>query len=107
MLEDNYGCMTLTTNPMTTGKTRHIDIRSQVIVNNKVVVLQWCATTDTIADALTKFSLPTTVHLKHAGRMLSGTYSGPQLFEEDGGVLDIHVPYGYVTVPYHPHSAAA
>ena len=26
MLEDNIGCMALATNPLTTGKTKHVDI---------------------------------------------------------------------------------
>jgi hypothetical protein len=31
-----------------------------------------------LADILTgKFSLPSSIHLKHARRMLSGTFSGP------------------------------
>ncbi len=80
MLEDNIGCMALATNPMTTGKTKHIDIRYRFIrevVKNKAVTLEYCPATDMLADVLTKFSLPTSLHLKHVSRMLSGTYHGP------------------------------
>ena len=82
MLEDNSGCMALATNDMTTGKTKHIDIRYHFIrevVKSKAVVIQYCNTSDMLADVLTKFSLPTALHLKHVGRMLSGTYSRPPL----------------------------
>ena len=80
MLEDNSGCMALATNPMTTGKTKHIDIRYHFIlevVKIKEVTLEYCPTIDMLADVLTKFSLPTTLHLKHVSRMLSGTYHRP------------------------------
>ncbi len=80
MLEDNIGCMALATNPMTTGKTKHIDIRYHFIrevVKSKAVTLEYCPTTDMLADILTKFSIPTALHLKHVSRMLSGTYYGP------------------------------
>jgi hypothetical protein len=79
MLKDNNGCMALATNPMITGKTKHIDIRYHFIrdlVKSGEVVIKYCPTEDMVADALTKFSLPTTLHLKHGGRMLSGKYSG-------------------------------
>jgi hypothetical protein len=79
MLEDNSGRMALATNPMTTGKTKHIDIRYHFIrdlVKNGEVVIEYCPTGDMVAGALTKFSLPTALHLKHVGRMLSDTYSG-------------------------------
>jgi len=80
MLKDNIGCMALATNPMITGKTKHIDIRYlfiREVVKSKAVVLEYCPTTDMLAHALTKFSLPTTMHVKHACMMLSGTYSEP------------------------------
>ena len=80
MLEDNMGCIALATNPMTTGKTNHIDIRynfSREVLKSKAVVLEYCPTTDMLADALTKFSLPTPLHLKHVSKMLSGTYARP------------------------------
>ena len=80
MLEDNNGCLALATNPMTTGKTKHIDIRYHFVrevVKSKAVVMQHCPTADLLADVLTKFSLPTALHLKHVGRILSGTYTRP------------------------------
>ena len=80
MLEDYIGCMALATNPMTTGKTKHIDVRCHFIrevVKSKAAFLEYCPTTDMLPDVLTKFSLPTTLHLQHVSRMLSGTYSGP------------------------------
>jgi len=80
MLEVNIGCMALANNPMTTGKTKHIDIRYNFIrevVKSKAVVLECCPTNDMLAYALTKFSLPTTLHLKHVSMMLNGTYAGP------------------------------
>ncbi len=80
MLEDNMGCMTLATSPMTTGKTKHIDIKYhfiRAVVKSKTVTLEYCPTADMLADALKFFSLPTTLHLKHVSRMLSGTYHGP------------------------------
>ena len=80
MLEDNMGCIALATNPMTTGKTKDIDIRYHFIcevVKSKAVTLEYCPTTDMLADVLTKISLPTSLHLKHVSRMLSGTYAGP------------------------------
>jgi len=64
---------------MTTGKTKHIDIRYHFIrevVKSRTVTLQYCPTVDMLADVLTKFSLPTALHLKHISMMLSGTYSG-------------------------------
>jgi hypothetical protein len=65
---------------MTTGKTKHINVRYHFIrevVKSKAVTLEYCPTTDMLADALTKFSLPTALHLKHVSMMLSGTYAGP------------------------------
>ena len=43
MMEDNIGCMTLATNPMTTRKTKHIDVRYHFIrevVKSKAVILE-------------------------------------------------------------------
>ena len=80
MLEDNNGCITLSIDASTPGKTKHIDIRHlfvRELVKCKAVVMEYCPTAEMIADALTKFTLPTTVFLKHVRRMLSGTYPGP------------------------------
>jgi hypothetical protein len=80
MLEDIKGCISLGTISMTTPKSKHIDIRYHFIrevVKSTGVVMDHCPTADMLANALTKFSLPTRLHLKLVGRMLSGTYSGP------------------------------
>ena len=76
MLENNSGCMALATSPMTTGKTKHIDIGYHFIrdlVKCGEVVIEYCPIGDMVADTLTKFSLPTALHLKHVEKMLSGT----------------------------------
>ena len=81
MYEDNTGWISLANNSMTTGKTKHIDVRYHFIrdmVKAKAIEITWCRTEDMIADALTKFSLPTAIHLKHTSRMMSGTYMGPR-----------------------------
>ncbi len=70
---------------MTNGETKHIDIMCHFIremVKDKTVEVQYCPTKDMIADALTKFTLPTTLHLRHVGRMLSGAYEPPPSLEE-------------------------
>ena len=66
MMKDNIGCIALATNPMTTGKTKHIDISYHFVremAKSKAVVLEYCPTPDMLANALTKFSLPTTLAL--------------------------------------------
>ena len=65
---------------MTTAKTKYIDVRYHFVrdlVTAQQIDIQWVETTNMIADILTKFSLPTSLHLKHTARMLTGTYSGP------------------------------
>jgi hypothetical protein len=65
---------------MTTSKSKHIDIKYHYIrdqVKQASIRIVWCPTDDMLADILTKFSLPSSIHLKHARRMLSGTFSGP------------------------------
>ena len=89
MYEDNKGCISLANNSMTTGKTKHIDIRLHFLrdlVQNGSIEVVWCPTDDMLADALTKFSLPTSLHLKLCTRMMSGTYSGSRT-KAYGGVL--------------------
>jgi hypothetical protein len=81
MLEDNNGCKAMATNDMTTAKSKHIEIRYHFIrevVKSKAVVVLYCPTGDMLADALTKFSLSTCLHLHLVGRMLSGTYPRPK-----------------------------
>jgi hypothetical protein len=78
MLEDNNGCMTMSINATTPGKTKHIYIRHHFIrelVKIKAAVMEYSPIAEMIADAPIKFTLPTTVYLKHIRRMLSGTYS--------------------------------
>ncbi len=80
MYEDNEGCEALTTNDMTSAKTKHIDIRHPFVrdlVKSKALKIVWIPTSEMIADILTKNSLPTREHKKHTDRMLSGTYRGP------------------------------
>ena len=82
MLEDDVGCIALATSPMTTGKTTHIDIRYHFIremVKGRTTEVQYCPTEEMIADALTKFTLPKTLHLRHVGRMLSEAYEPPPI----------------------------
>jgi len=75
MFEDNNGCMALATNPMTTGKTKHIDIRyhfiREVVKSGAAVVIEYCPATDMLAIVLTNCFLPTGMYLKHVGRILS------------------------------------
>jgi hypothetical protein len=89
MLEDNNGCKAMSNNDMTTAKSKHIDIRYHFIrevVKSEAVVVLYCPTSDMLADALTKFSLPTGLHLHLVGMMLSGTYPGPKkLSKKEGG----------------------
>ena len=67
---------------MTTGKTKHIDVRYRFIrdmVKSGSIQLVWCKTEDMLADALTKFSLSTTTHQRLVSLMMTGTYGGPTL----------------------------
>jgi hypothetical protein len=78
--EDNESCIALATDNMTTSKSKHIDIKYHYIrelVKQGSIRVLWCPTDDMLADSLTKFSLLSSVHLMHARRMLSGTFSGP------------------------------
>jgi len=70
----------LATNDMTTSQSKHVDIKYHYIrdlVKQDAISIIWCPISDMLADILTKFSLPSSVLLKHACRMLSGTYPGP------------------------------
>ena len=65
MLEDNTGCISLANNPMTTSKTKHIDVRYHSIrdmVKSGSIQLVWCKSEGMLADALTEFSLSTATH---------------------------------------------
>jgi hypothetical protein len=82
MFEDNTGCISLANNPMTTGKTKHIDVRYNFIrdmVKSGSIQIVWCKTEGILADALTKFSLSTGTHQPIILLMMTGVYSGPSL----------------------------
>jgi hypothetical protein len=77
MFEDINGYIALATNPMATGKTKHIDIHYHFIgdmVNNKTVEVQYCPVEGMLTNALIKFRLFTALHLRHVRMMPSGTY---------------------------------
>ena len=81
MYEDNTGCIAIATNSMTTGKTKHIDIKLHFLrdlVKDGSISIVWCATDSMLADALSKFSLLTSLHLKLCNKMMHGTYAGPR-----------------------------
>ncbi len=72
--EDSASCISLDTNDMTTSKSKLNDIRYHYIhglVKLGAISIVWCPTEDMIADILTKFSLPSSIRLKHARRKLS------------------------------------
>ena len=90
MFENNQGCEALATNPMSTAKTKHIDIRHHFVrdlVKSKTLGIVWISTTKMIVDIRTKCSLPTAVHKKHTNIMLGGTYARPKQEQSDGGAL--------------------
>ena len=68
---------------MTTGKTKHIDIRFHFVrdlVKQNLLVIVWCPTDQMIADILTKFSLPAAQHLALTRRMMA---NGAELCSQD------------------------
>ena len=57
ILEDNQGCIALAKNPTSHARTKHIDIRHHFIretLENGQIKLEYCPTTDMVADILTK-----------------------------------------------------
>jgi transposase InsO family protein len=57
MLEDNQGCIALGNNPITSSRSKHIDIKYHFVremVNLKEFVLKYCPTDKMLADPLTK-----------------------------------------------------
>ena len=75
--EDNRGCISLATNAMTTGKTKHIDVKFHFVrelVREKKISVVWCESGDMLADILTKFSIPARQHLRLSARIMSGLY---------------------------------
>ena len=82
MFEDNTGCISLANNPMTTGKTKYIDVRYHFIramVKSGSIQRVWCKAEDMLADALTKFSLSAVTHQRLIMLMMADVYSGPSL----------------------------
>ena len=80
MFEDNTGCISLANNPMTTGKTKHIDVRYHFIrdmAKSGSIQLVWCTTEDMLAGAPTKFSLLTVTHQRLILLMMTSVYTGP------------------------------
>eukprot|EP00794_Sanderia_malayensis_P021071 gene21071-biopygen14635 len=55
--EDNQGAIAMSKNPKFHGRTKHVDIKCHFIrnkVENKEILLRYCATNDMVADMLTK-----------------------------------------------------
>jgi len=78
MMEDNNGCIAFAKNSMTTSKSKHNIVKLHFVrdaISARVIVMQWCSTHDTIADILTKFSLPSHQHARLASRMMPGCFS--------------------------------
>ena len=74
MYVDNQGAIALTKNLDQHPKTKHIDIRYhfvQDLIENGVIRLEYCATTNMVADILMK-GLPRDAHEKHTAAMLGG-----------------------------------
>jgi len=68
---DNQGALALARNPEYHARTKHIDIQYHFIrelVQAEKVYLQYCPSSDMIADIMTK-SLPRTTHEKHSMAM--------------------------------------
>ena len=80
MYEDNKSCIHVANNEVTSNKSKHIDVRYHFVrdlIKTGAIRLQWCDTKDMLADALTKFTLPTALHAQQVSRMMNGTYGGP------------------------------
>lgn len=55
--EDNQGCINLAKNPISHGRTKHIDVRYHFLrekVDENIIQLQYCKTDDMLADSFTK-----------------------------------------------------
>lgn len=68
---DNQGAIKLAMNPVYHNRTKHIDIKYhhiREVVRNKEVTLNYCPTTEMIADILTK-NLPKSKHLNFVNLM--------------------------------------
>jgi hypothetical protein len=79
LLADNQGSMALATNPVHHDRSKHIDIQHHYIrevVDDKLVMLQYCSTQDMAADVLTK-SLTRDKHCKCVQMLgMQGSLSG-------------------------------
>jgi hypothetical protein len=79
LLADNQGSMALATNPVHHDRSKHIDIQHHYIrevVDDKLVMLQYCSTQDMAADVLTK-SLTRDKHCKCVQMLgIQGSLSG-------------------------------
>ncbi|MFN0318528.1 MAG: reverse transcriptase domain-containing protein [Burkholderiales bacterium] len=65
--EDNQPCIHLANNPVTSARTKHIDIRHHIVrerVENGEIMLKYIPTAQQLADMLTK-SVPGTLLLQH------------------------------------------
>ena len=59
--EDNTACIKIATNPMTTKRTRHLEIRYHFVreqVERRIIQFEWTQSKDQIADVLTKADIP-------------------------------------------------
>ena len=57
LMEDNQGAIAIARNPVAHGRTKHIDIRYHYVreaVQQRVVDLCYCPTSEMLADLLTK-----------------------------------------------------
>jgi hypothetical protein len=80
--EDNESSISFASNDMTTSKPKHIDLKYHYIhdlIKQGSINIIWCPNDDMRAGILTKLSLPSSAHRKHALHMLSGTFSVPGL----------------------------
>jgi len=57
LFEDNQSCIALSKNTMTTGRSKHMDVRYHFCrekVESGEIKVDYCATEDMLADVLTK-----------------------------------------------------
>ena len=69
--EDNQGCNAVVKNELVNGRTKHIDVKVQMVMDNVrrgIVKLEYLATSEMTADIFTK-SLPRVKHTMFVGHM--------------------------------------